>query len=178
MNKQNNIHCFFVSPGLDEEDNVPQWVRDLSPEDIGLSPLPSEFPETKGNGFLSIDKKNLDWTYVPQSQEINDGDIVRVRSDYYKVLGFCPDFYSPNFNAVRFTTDLKKNAKRATYGIIKPPILKGNLVSLPKIALNDHAPVTVVLSNIAKDDFHGTLNVTFKNACFNLLGFMVHDTAI
>ena len=110
------VDLFFVCPGLDENDNIPSWAVDVSLKDIGLNPLPSEFPEEKGDGLVSLRKSDLDAAFIPFGQEINDGDFIRVRSKYYKILGYYR--HNKEFNCVRFTTDIDKNANRANYGII------------------------------------------------------------
>ena len=171
------LQVFFVCGGLDDNDNIPEWVVDKSVEDLGFQPGPQEFVEKKGIGHISVNKKDYDWTYVPKDQEIEDNDYLRVRSCYYKVLGHCRDINNVNFDCVRFTTKFEKNSNHSTYGIIKPPVLKGNIAWLDVSELELHRTVEVHLTKLDTDGF-GNLNVRFQNACFNSLGFLVHDTAV
>ena len=108
------VDLFFVCPGLDENDNIPSWAVDVSLKDIGLNPLPSEFPEEKEDGLVSLRKSDLDAAFIPFGQEINYGDFIRVRSKYYKVFEYCR--HNKEFNCVRFKTDIDKNANHANYG--------------------------------------------------------------
>ena len=170
------VDLFFVCPGLDEDDNVPHWVRDTALEEIGLAPHPREFNDERGIGKICMKKADLDSTFLTTELELNDYDFIRVGSHYYQILGFCR--HNNKLNSVRFTTDIQRNANNAPYGYICRPILQGNIARLLKSAVVEEQNVTMILNNIQSDDFHGTLNITFKNACFNKLGFLTHDTAI
>uniref|UniRef100_A0A7M5V0I1 Uncharacterized protein n=1 Tax=Clytia hemisphaerica TaxID=252671 RepID=A0A7M5V0I1_9CNID len=170
------VDLFFVCPGLDGNDNVPCWARDINLEEIGLKLHPSEFPEEKGTGTVTLKRCDLECAFIPNSEEISDGDFIKVRSNYYQIRGFCR--HNQNLNSVRFTSDIIKNANKAPYAIIRQPILRGNIARLPKCAVVEEQNITLVVSDIDRDNFHGTLNITFRNACFNKLGFLTHDTAI
>ena len=168
---------FVVCAGLDDDDNVPNWVNDFSAEDLCIFTPPSLFVERKGVGIISLNMKDNDWTFVPKDQDICESDFLKVRSTYYKVLGCGRDMYNPNFDAVRFTTDFRKAANNAKYSIVKPPVFKGNIIWLHESALSLYRTVDFQLTKIDSDDY-GQLNIRFQNACFNRIGFLVHDTAI
>ena len=173
----NSFLICVVCAGLDDDEKVPSWVEDFSAQDLHIFPPPSLFVERKGVGIISLNMKDSDWTFVPKDQEICDDDYLKIRSVYYKVLGLGRDMYNPNLDAVRFTTNFQKAANNAKYAIIKPPVFKGNVVWLHESALNLYRTVDFQLTKIDCDD-DAQLNIRFQNACFNRIGFLVHDTAI
>ena len=98
---------------------------------------PDQYPEIKGFGFISMDKKDHDWSMVPKNQGITVGDFVKVRGICYEVLGLARDWANPNFDCVRFKSDILKNAKNSTYSIVPMPMLQENTGSQ---LLNDMTP--------------------------------------
>ena len=84
---------------------------------------------------------------------------------------------NPNFDDARFTKDISKNAKNTSYAIIKTPMLKGNISVLTAEKFAIHRHVTIQLAKIDEEEY-GSVNINVQNACFNKLGFMVHDTAL
>jgi len=74
MRERQFLKVFFVCPGMDENDNIPSWTVDCFPEEIGLKPLPKEYPESKGHGFVTLRKSDLDATFMPIEQSLADGD--------------------------------------------------------------------------------------------------------
>ena len=76
---------------------------------------------------------------------------------------------------MRFTRDFSKNAKKSKYSILKSPLFSGNTVWISKSAFEHHRTVDFQLKKIDTDNF-GILDIKFQNACFNKLGFLVHDT--
>lgn len=173
----NKVLIFFVCGGLDEYDNIPDWVSQYTPEDLQIAVAPETYEETKGHGVISICKQNDDWTYIVKNQNINDGDFIRVRSNYYEVLGIVEDAFQPNFDCVRFCQDFENNANNAAYGIVKPPLFCGNFAWMSKQAIELYRPVTMQIIKTDSDGY-GQLHIQFQNACFNKLGFLTHDTAI
>ena len=172
-----NVLVFFVCGGLDDNDLVPDWVVELGPKDLLVPVTPETYQECQGVGQINLDKKNKDWTSITKDQDISSGDFLRVRSAYYEVWGIGRDEFNPNFDCVRFRTDFSKNAKNASYGIVKNPIFHGNIAWIPKVALTKYNPITMQMTKTYCDGF-GQLNIRFQNACFNKLGFLVHDTAV
>ena len=171
----NKILTFFVCGGLDDNDEIPTWASEFKPKDIGIPATPEAYNEVNGVGIISLAKKDKDWTYIVKSQDIIDGDFLKVRGEFHEILGIVRDCLNPNQDCVRFSEDFKKNV--AIYTVLKPPIFYGNMAWIAKEALSSHRPVTLQITKTDIDGF-GQLNIQFQNACFNKLGFLVHDTAI
>lgn len=168
---------FFVCGGLDHEDNIPAWVVDKSPGNLLLSTPPSMYHKHEGVGQISVNKKDHDLADIPGYQDICDGDFIKIRSEIYQVLGRSKHWYNPNLDSIRFTKPIKKNANNAPYSIIKPPCFKGNIAWISKSAVDMYRGVDIILTKLDENNF-GHLEIKFQNACFNIVGFLTHDTAV
>ena len=175
--EDDKLLVFFVCGGLDEDDEVPAWVQEFTPKDLGIPVIPSSYMESKGLSTITLNKKNRDWSYVVKGQGICDGDFLKIRANYYEVLGIVGDCFQPNNECVRFCQDLHKNVNNAPFSIIKAPIFTGNVAWIPKNVFESYRPFSM---QITKTDVNGyaQLDIRYQNACFNKLGFLVHDTAI
>ena len=170
--------CFFPSIGLNSDDEIPMWVSEFKLSDLGLNLPTTSLLKIEGQGKVNLCAGDDEVT-IPNvdGQDIKEGHFIMVRQEMYQVLGICPAFNYPGKFYVRFTENIRKNAKNAQYDIYKSPVIKGNMVSLPKSILEDYRPVQVSLEKIDQNDF-GTMNVRYQNSCFNVLGFLTHDNAV
>ena len=87
VEKKGRTLVFFLCSGLTDEDEVPDWVEDFFPMDLKILSHPSVFMTSPGIGTITCNKKNLDWANIPREQEIEDGSLLKVRSEFYEVLG-------------------------------------------------------------------------------------------
>ena len=163
--KASKIHCFFPCDGLDDNQNY--LFGQNHSQDFGLNIPPYAYNEEKCVGTISIDKKELDHAQILKDQLISDGDILRVRSEHYTVLGWSFDSFNRNFKSVRFTKNVTKNAKFATYYKVIKPSIKGNFAWIDKCCLENYRGVNFIFSKC--ENLHGQLSITFQNACFNSL---------
>jgi len=175
---EDDFKVFVTCPGLDDDDRIPDWVIDFYPNDIGLSIPSSQLREEKAVGTITLDRKLIDSTSICTGQNICEKDFIRVRSSFFQVRGIGPDPFKGNSNMIRFTTDFTKNMNNAPFYVIKRPLLKGNIATIKKSSIVAYNPVEVQVDKIDVVDAHGMLNVTFQNACFNVLGFMCHEVAV
>ena len=145
-------------------------MKDHVPSDFLLPIHPSKFNCERGVGTITCRKENLGTANVPYAQVINDGDILKVRNQFYEVLGWSRDSFIPSTKVVRFTTDFEKNANSAKYFVCSPPLFKGNMQWLNKSAVDEYRPVVM---SFDKEDIlgYGRHSISFQNACFNRLGF-------
>ena len=95
----------------------------------------------------------------------------------HSVKGFCQSYANKKNYSVRVNERLERNANFAPYSLIKPPVIKGNVVVLSNEILDVYRPVKLSLRKKDSNGF-GQMIVEFQNACFNMFGFMTHDTAI
>jgi len=130
--------------------------------------------KTPGVGTISLTIKDA---LVIRNQNIQSGDFIQVRSEAYQVIGYFQAYDQPLYDCVRFTKKIKKNANNAPYHIIKQPTLKGNVASIPQYALELQKPVDIKFEKPDKNNY-GTVSIGYKNACFNILGFLTHDVAV
>eukprot|EP00111_Clytia_hemisphaerica_P016171 TCONS_00047853-protein len=168
---------FFPSNGLDANDEIPSWVRDKTLGNLLIRCDPSILKKTSGIGTVTLSVKDGDEGLILRSQPILPGDFLKVRSEYYQIIGFFQAYDQPMYNSVRFTKNIKRNANNANYDIIHQPYFKGNVAKLSCKALTLHHGVTIDFSKLDENNC-GTLNIGFKNASFNLLGFLTHDVAV
>ena len=168
---------FFVCSGLDENDEIPEWAVALNRSDLLIPDVLEVYQQVKGIGHINIEKVNKDWACIIANQDITDADFICVRQTYYEILDISNDAFNPNFDCVRFKNDFIRNARNASYTIIKRPTLYGNVCWVSKAALANHNEITMQLTKTNSDGY-GQLNLKFQNACFNKLGFVVHDSAV
>ena len=84
-------------------------------------------------------------------------------------------FYKENTaDCIRFTKTADRNINKQPFDIITKPCLKGKILSLPKSCIELHHAVTIALENINGLNV-GAINIKFKNACFNSLGFLTQN---
>ena len=57
------------------------------------------------------------------------------------------------------------------------PVVQGLSLVVEKHVVADEHPVSICLNKIDDDDI-GSITIGFRNACFNSLGFLTHDTAV
>ena len=117
-----------------------------------------------------------DYTVILKDQVV-ETDYIFVRGQYLEVYAVSVDFNSDQRNVVRFKNDLKRNVNKQKFSLARIPVIYGLIIDVPKIHTKEEKFVSVTLNKIDEDDI-GTLNVSFRNACFNSLGFLTHDTAI
>ena len=177
IEKKGRTLVFFLCRWLTDEDEVPDWVEDFFPMDLKILSHPSVFMTSPGIGTITCNKKNLDWANIPREQEIEDGSLLKVRSEFHEVLGWSVDAFKPNLKSVRFTRNFSKNANNALYYICERPVMKGIMQWILNDCLSEYRPFTMKLDKIDKDQ-HGRLTLMCQNACFNKLGFLTHDTAV
>ena len=78
---------------------------------------------------------------------------------------------------VRFTNNFTRNINKQPFDVIRFPELQGVILQIPNINLEVYESVTIQLDKINENNV-GLLKVTYRNACFNSLGFCTHDTHI
>lgn len=176
---ENKVKVFVPCGGLDENDEVPQWASSFSlMSDFGLDLPITHFNFEPGVGTITVEKgTRLDIGYISKHQDVNDGDIFKIRNNFYTVLGCSIDTFNSNLKCVRFTTDIERNAFCAPYSIFVNPVVRGNFFILESSILQDHRPFEISHGK-CNPDMHGPLTITYQNACFNSLGFLTHDVGI
>ena len=125
--------------------------------------------------------KGMSFTSI-KSGQIEIGDYLACRGQYMQVMGFGDDtFYQPGVHdTVRFVHDLKRNINKQKFDIVRFPKLIGQVVKIEDdgndvVKIED--PVSISLKKPNKNRV-GTVNISYRNACFNKLGFLTHDTHI
>ena len=171
-----NILAFFLC-GLDENDEIPDWVVDNNPCNLELKMAPSLFNTTPDDGLITCKKDNLDWANILRDQVIEDGSVIKVRSEYYEFLCWSVDCFKPQHKCIRFTRNFTRNANNAKYFVCEPPLFKGNFQWINKSCTVEYRPFTIQLDKINEQDY-GRQIFMFQNACFNRMGFLIHDTAV
>ena len=73
---KDEVKCYVPCGGLNEDDTVPYCVVDWKLDSFGINVPLQTYNDDKGN-----------WANVVKDQEISDGDIVKVRNNFYEVLG-------------------------------------------------------------------------------------------
>lgn len=175
--KESMMRCFVPCCGLDENDQVPDWVDSFSlMENFGLKLPYNILNSEEGIGKISVKKSLFDFGFIPKEQEINDDDLIKVRNDVYVVRGWNYDTFDPKLKSLRFTTDCKRNANSASYEVLIKPVVKGNFISLPETSLKNYRSIDVAFTKC--QDLFGQINISYQNACFNSLGFLTHDIAV
>eukprot|EP00111_Clytia_hemisphaerica_P001180 TCONS_00003366-protein len=169
--ESNDVMIFVLSNGFDFNDEIPEWLKDNTLGNLFLKCDPTIMRRTPGIGTVTISVKDQD------EQPLNCADFLKVRSEYLQILGFFRAYDQPNFNSVRFSKPIQKNANNALYEVIHQPCFKGNIARISSNGLNVHHSVTVNFDKVDENKF-GTLNIQFKNACFNFLGFLTHEVAV
>ena len=177
----NELLCFVPCAGFDPDTNqVPEWVEAVKLKEIvsGLKFDDFEVLKRRGDGKITT-LKNTDYTSLKYGQEIIEGDYIVCRGEHKKIYAISEDAFYPEKtrNIVRFTSHFTKNANKQPYDIVAEPMLQGKIVNVPMDYLKLHQPVSIVLEKINNFNL-GNLNIRFKNACFNCLGFLTHDTHI
>ena len=173
----NDLIIFVLSNGFDFNDEIPEWVKDNTLGNLFLKCDPTIMRKTPGIGTVTLSVKDHDETLIVREQPLTGGDFLKVRSEYLQILGFFRAYDQPNFNSVRFSKPIHKNANNAPYEVIHQPCFKGNIARISRNGLNVHHSVTVNFDKVDENKF-GTLNIQFKNACFNFLGFLTHEVAV
>ena len=93
--ENNRVYAFVPCDGLNEDNEVEFWVKDFLLESFGMTVGPEIYHKEKGDGLMSICQKNYDWAYIPRNQNIVDNDYIKVRINYYQILGWCNDSFQP-----------------------------------------------------------------------------------
>ena len=86
------------------------------------------------------------------------------------------DFNTNMRNSIRFKKDIENNVNKQKFYIGKVTVVQGLVLVVTKNILTNQKPVSMYLSKIDEDDI-GSITIGFRNACFNSLGFLTHDTA-
>ena len=181
LNKTDGLYkCFIPCGGLDPTtDNIPPWCQSYNIKDIipYINPMDLYSIRKPGIGKMSAVSKT-DYTSIP-SHQVDEGDLILCRGQWMEVYAFGDDAtYHPGVHdIVRFTKDFNKNINKQKYEIIKWPKLQGRIMELNENEIDLHEPVSVTLNNITERNI-GSLKITYRNACFNSLGFLTHDTHI
>ena len=101
---------FCYSSFVVDNDEVPAWVKDHVPSDFLWPNHPGKFNCERGVDTITCRKENSGTANVTYAQVINDGDIIKVRNQFYEVLGWSRDTVIPTTKIVRFTSDYQRNA--------------------------------------------------------------------
>lgn len=171
-----SVKCFVPCGGLDEENDLPSWVDTFNIFDFGLDIPYSLLNGEPGLGKITLKKENVEIGHIVKGQEVKDGDLIKVRGDIYKLLGWSVDCFNPSLKCLRFTSKIKRNAFLSTYNVLVKPIVKGNFCWVDREFLENHQPVVLTFGKF--ENMHGQLDISYQNACFNSLGFLTHDVAV
>ena len=173
-----NIECFVPCPGLNPEtDSVDDWVQDIKLKDIFKGLKREKLSKVQGDGKISIINKT-DYASILPGQ-VCEGDFIYVRGEYYEVFAHTEDAFSPigTKEVVRFRTNAKKNVNNQRFEIVRWPSLQGKILKLPSSSVKLDTPVSIELEKINELNI-GTLKIKYKNACFNSMGFLTHDSHV
>ena len=173
---------FVPCGGLDENDNVPNWCSEIDIRKLlpGLKPEDVYPLKQPGNGVMS-GFKGMSFTSI-RSGQVEIGDFLVCRGQYMQVLAFGDDaFYRPGeHDSIRFVNDLKRNINNQRFEIVRYPKLVGQIIKIENDGtdlVKIEEPVAVCFKKPDKNRV-GTVNISYRNACFNKLGFLTHDTHI
>lgn len=176
----NAFKCFIPCAGLDPDTNLlPSWcesysIRQLVPD---LNPMELYPIRRPGIGKL-VALRGTEHGTIPSGQ-IEESDIIYSRGQWMEVYAYGDDaFYREGtHNSIRFKQDVSKNINKQKFDIMKWPIVQGKIVELDANVIDSHEFVSIVLNKI-NDQNIGNLKIVYRNACFNSLGFLTHDTYI
>ena len=173
------FYVFFMCNGLEEDDSIPEWVESVNISEVIGTVTPGLYNEEKGRGIIDLDPKMRDCSFVDAEQEVEDGDILRIRGSYYEVLGvgIDPALNPRGKKCIRFTRDFPKKEMKCKYWVIKPPKLYGKLAWVSKSVFDVYRRLQMQLKKMDENNF-GVLEVKFQNSVFNKLGFLVHDSHV
>ena len=157
-----------------DPDQLPAWCREYRLDDL-IRVESNQLQFKQGQGVMSTLSYH-DWTSIPTGQ-VADGDFIYVRGIYLEVKAFATDFNSVMYNVVGFTKNVHKNINKQKFSIGKMRVVQGRIVDIERQFVLFEKAVSMVLSKIDENDI-GTLVISFRNASFNSLGFLTHDTAI
>ena len=172
------ITFFLPCSGFDPDSNaIPAWADKINVTDIVPSIDPTTMVKTRGIGKMSA-ARNTDYTSI-RSGQVEIGDIIVCRGEWNTVSSIADDAFFPEGyrNSIRFTKTLKTNVNSQPFEIVKSPQLYGKIMTTKKQYIDRHQDVLIVLENITAENV-GNLKITYKNLCFNSLGFMTHDTHV
>ena len=124
---EDEVKCFVPCGGLNDDDTVPYWAVDWKLDSFGINVPLQTYNDDKGIGLITVDKRNSDWANVVKYQEISDGDIVKVRNNFYEVLGRTQDAFKPNMLCARFKSNFIKNARSTAYSVLRQPVFRETL---------------------------------------------------
>uniref|UniRef100_A0A7M5XIE2 Uncharacterized protein n=1 Tax=Clytia hemisphaerica TaxID=252671 RepID=A0A7M5XIE2_9CNID len=124
--------------------------------------------------------KGLSFTTIRTGQ-VAVGDIIHCRGQYLEIYAFGDDssYVEGVHDAIRLKKDLTKNINKQKFEIIKWPRLVGQLFCSednPNCSVSMQEPVLFNFAQKKKQSNIGSLNIVFKNACFNRLGLLTHDS--
>jgi len=175
------VEFFIPSSGLDPETNeVPDHFREMPlsivlPTSFSLKHL---YPlRKKGEGKCTL-YKGMSFTSIV-SKQIKENDFFICHGQWLEVYAVGEDaFYPPGTrDAIRFKKDSERNANKQKFEILSLPKLQGITITLPIQSAVLHKSVDLQLVGVDCNNM-GTLMIYYKNACFNSLGFLTHDTHI
>ena len=174
------IRCFHPCGGIDPDtDEVPVWAEDICLKELVPNIDTKQlYPLRKpGIGKMSF-IRNTDFTSIISGQ-VFEGDLVVCRGQWHEVFAVSDDAFYPEGlrNCVRFTHDAQRNINKQRFDIIRWPKLQGKILMISKNNLNLHESVCIKLNKINSENI-GTLQLSFRNACFNSLGYLTHDTYV
>lgn len=187
--------CFLPCGGLDfETDDVPTWANKIPLSCISSSLLQSDlagdYPSLKdlGKGKINFVSKTDHLDILP-GQSVEEGDRIVCNGEEHIIRTVGPNaFYREGTADVVTFTDILvegkwvrdkwvKNGNEKTYHIIRMPFLYGQMREINNEKLESLDNVNIKLNKISSHNV-GTVNITYKNACFNPHGFMIHDSHI
>ena len=166
--------CFVPCSGPDpENDELPTHVRP-----IGISSICNvnidNFTTKKSTSRTSKISAGENW-FTLKKQDVREGDIIMLHSEQVIVKAVAPDFRSDEFITIRTKSNIKRNHRPADFKILREPAIMGSIVDLKHIMFDNYIDITHQKKNTENV---GKVNIKFRVANFNAMGFMTYDTSI
>ena len=169
------FQVFIPCGGFDPDtDQIPSWCCSYKVTELILI-SPHNLKYTSGDGVMTAVAKQ-DWAVIKRDQVVED-DYILIWGQYLQIRSVAVDFNTNLRNSIRFTKQLKNNVNKQKFFIAKLPLVQGRITNIPRDIVAVQMPLSMFLNKIDGDDI-GLLTIGFRNACFNNLGFLTHDTAI
>ena len=172
------FEVFVPCGGPDEETNeIPEGFSQIPLHDvIPGSSLINVVPLTK---TISTKVEASDSYFSVPRGKIFDSDVISLSGKRFIVESSGPDAFKRGYDCVsignRNKFGVNINTRNIRYG--KMPSIVGKLRTISKINLVFCDMVDFNFKNVNKNK-HGLLHLSFKNACFNESGYLLHDIAI